>query len=491
LHVGVNNIIFQRRKKDVGLGSHVKMPLMEKVYNSATGITFTDKSNEYDQTVKANEMNPILSVYTSILNLGTTGSTNTKDKKYIRITNFIAFNSFIGSLLYLTLAIIWDNIYYFESMFLITSVSMATMVFNAYGKTNFSRLLYVIGTNLAVFLNVLVTGPLTHADSFLILAIVIPFLIFDIRSIWVVAFSVMLPLVLVLVYSFQGSVFAAYNLEEDKQIVLHTVNICVEVVLLLTAIYQFLYYNRKTEDDLELSNSQMLLQTSELRRSNSDLEQFAYIISHDLKTPVRNISSFMNLLANKYGPDMSGEAREFVDYSYQGAKRLERLIDDVLAYCRIGTNLSKPIPVNLNDVANTIRFELRDKLNTLNAAVFINKELPVISNVHASLMYHIFQNLINNGLKFNKSEKPEININWTNSLNYYTFAIQDNGIGVSKEYSNTIFQMFKRLHNEHEYDGTGIGLAICKKIVEYYHGEIWFESEEGKGTTFYFTIRKF
>jgi signal transduction histidine kinase len=467
------------------------MLLMEKVYDSATGITFTEKPTEYDQTVKANEMNPILSVYNSLLNLGITSSTDSKDKKYIRITNFIAFNSFIGSLLYLTLAIIWDNVYYFESMFLITAVSMATMVFNAYSKINTARVLYVVGTNVAVFLNVLVTGPLTHADSFLILAIVIPFLIFDIRRIWVVGLSVLLPLSLLLVYSSLIPLFTSYNLDEDKQMLLRTINICVEIVLLLTAIYQFLYYNRKTEDDLELSNAQMLMQTSELRRSNSDLEQFAYIISHDLKTPVRNISSFMNLLANKYGPSMSGEAREFVDYSFQGAKRLERLIDDVLAYCRIGTNLSKPIPVNLNDVANTIRFELRDKLSATNSTVLINKELPVISNVHASLMYHIFQNLINNGLKFNKSESPEININWTNSLNYYTFAIQDNGIGVSKEYSNTIFQMFKRLHNEHEYDGTGIGLAICKKIVEYYHGEIWFESEEGKGTTFYFTIRKF
>jgi light-regulated signal transduction histidine kinase (bacteriophytochrome) len=106
-------------------------------------------------------------------------------------------------------------------------------------------------------------------------------------------------------------------------------------------------------------------------------------------------------------------------------------------------------------------------------------------------MYHILQNLINNGLKFNTTEAPEVTINWTNSLNHYTFSVSDNGIGISKEYSTTIFQMFKRLHNEHEYDGTGIGLAICKKIVEYYNGEIWFESEEGKGTTFFFSIRKF
>jgi len=145
----------------------------------------------------------------------------------------------------------------------------------------------------------------------------------------------------------------------------------------------------------------------------------------------------------------------------------------------------------LNDVVSIIRFELRDKLNSSNAKININKELPIINNVHSSLMYHVFQNLISNGLKFNQKETPEININYTNSLNYYTFSVSDNGIGISKEYSTAIFQMFKRLHNETDYDGTGIGLAICKKIVEYYHGEVWFDSVEGEGTTFHFTIRKF
>ena len=269
------------------------------------------------------------------------------------------------------------------------------------------------------------------------------------------------------------------------------VSIVLQFILIITSVYQFVFYNRKAERELETSNAQMMMQTSELKRSNSDLEQFAYIISHDLKAPVRNISSFMNLLVNKYGTTLNPEAREFVEYSQTGAKRLERLIDDILAYSRLGTNLPKPIPVNLNDVVSTIRFESHDRLVAINGKININKELPVVNNVHSSLMYHVFQNLINNGLKFNKSAMPEININWTNSLNYYTFTVSDNGIGISKEYSATIFQMFKRLHNENEYDGTGIGLAICKKIVEYYHGEIWFESEEGKGTMFHFTIRKF
>jgi light-regulated signal transduction histidine kinase (bacteriophytochrome) len=272
---------------------------------------------------------------------------------------------------------------------------------------------------------------------------------------------------------------------------MYHIGIVVQFCLAIGAIYQLVMYSRKAENELESSQVQMSFQTNELKRSNSDLEQFAYIISHDLKAPVRNISSFMNLLVNKHGNSLNPEAREFVDYSRNGAKRMERLIDDVLSYCRIGTNLPNPTPVNLNDVVSTVRFELSDKLKAADGMVVISKELPVVNNVHSSLMYHVFQNLITNGLKFNKSEKPEINVFWTNSLNYYTFSVHDNGIGISKEFSDTIFQMFKRLHNENEYDGTGIGLAICKKIVEYYNGEIWFESETGKGTTFHFTIRKF
>jgi hypothetical protein len=235
----------------------------------------------------------------------------------------------------------------------------------------------------------------------------------------------------------------------------------------------------------------MMSQTDELKRSNADLEQFAYVISHDLKTPVRNISCFMKLLSNKHGDTFNAEAREFVDFSLAGAKRMERLIDDVLAYSRIGRNLSSPTPVNINDVINTIRIEQQDKLTAVNGSINVIGELPVINSVHSSLMYHVLQNLIRNGLKFNRSANPIINISYTELKDHYQFAVEDNGIGISKDYAVQVFQMFKRLHNENEYDGTGIGLAICKKIVELYHGEIWYDGAEGKGTTFYFTIRKF
>jgi signal transduction histidine kinase len=349
----------------------------------------------------------------------------------------------------------------------------------------------MVGVNLLVFLNGLFIGPEAQGESFFLIALVIPFLIYDTKDVAFIVTGVALPVAFIFIYSLVSQFFTAYNLSHEQQILLYHVGILLQIFLTLSAVYQFVLYSKRAENELESSSQQMSLQTSELRRSNSDLEQFAYIISHDLKAPVRNISSFMNLLVNKHSAGLNPEAREFIEYSRSGARRMERLIDDVLAYCRIGTNLSNPTPVNLNDVIHTIRFELHDKLAAAHGTVTVNKELPVINNVHSSLMYHVFQNLITNGLKFNKAGNPEITVNWTNSLNYYTFSVRDNGIGISKEYSAIIFQMFKRLHNEHEYDGTGIGLAICKKIVEYYHGEIWFESEIGKGTTFHFTIRKF
>ncbi|MCX6199043.1 MAG: ATP-binding protein [Bacteroidetes bacterium] len=464
---------------------------MANEYSNTAEFSLTDKAVEYEQKVHNNEINPFTSIYRSLVNLGADAVTEINDRKHVRISNFIALIYFGGSMLYLSFGIIWEKWEWFGIISGLSLSSIVLLVMNAFGKIDASRILFIVLMNFALFVSAVYIGPHAQGLNYFIISVVIPFLFFDIKKVGFITIGVVLPLLFIYAYEFVEPYFSANHFLIDDQILLARMGVILQFMLMLLAVYQFVFYNRKAEKELESSNAQMMLQTSELKRSNSDLEQFAYIISHDLKAPVRNISSFMNLLLNKYGSTLHPEAKEFVDYSHLGAKRLERLIDDVLAYCRIGTNLPKPIPVNLNDVINTIRFELRDKLTATGGQININRELPVVNNVHSSLMYHVFQNLISNGLKFNKSEVPTINISCTNSLNFYTFTVSDNGIGISKEYSATIFQMFKRLHNEHEYDGTGIGLAICKKIVEYYHGEVWFESEDGKGTTFHFTVRKF
>jgi len=464
---------------------------MAKLYDSSSEIAFTNKPSEYAQKVEANEMNPVKSVYLSLLSLGGNDVKEKAYQKHIRITNFIAIVTFIGTLTYLSFAVFWEKWPWFFATLSLSITCLFVLFLNSFGRTIVSRVTLVFGFSSLVFLNSLFMGAQTAANNYLFIALIFPFLVFETSRKALMLVGIALPLAFIYSYEYLAPLFLAYNLSGHEQLILQKMGVVLQCFLLLSAVYQLVYYNRKTEKALEASNGQMQSQTNELKRSNNDLEQFAYIISHDLKAPVRNISSFMGLLVHKYGKTMEPEAREFVDYSHTGAKRLERLIDDVLAYCRIGTNLPKPVPVNLNDVVGTIRFELKEKLAATNAKININKELPVVNNVHSSLMYHVFQNLISNGLKFNKKEAPVININWTDSLNYYTFSVSDNGIGISKEYSTTIFQMFKRLHNDQEYDGTGIGLAICKKIVEYYHGEVWFDSVDGEGTTFHFTIRKF
>lgn len=464
---------------------------MQKVYKSTPEASLSVNERIFNQTLQTNEMNPVKAVLLSLINLGTDANNHTRESKHIRAFNCIAALTFVITLIYLVVAIFWENAVWISILSTAEVICLGALVLNGYGQVNTSRFLFITAVNVLVYLSAVLVGPEANIEHHLILSVALPFLVLDYRRVWGMAYAVMLPVLLLFLYSVNVLSFPHLNLSPDIQRVIARIGLFSQLTVLLAMVIQFMRSANESESELEVSKVQMQLQTSELQRSNADLEQFAYIISHDLKAPVRNISSFMNLLQVKYTKEMSDEAKEFVNYSHQGAKRLERLIDDVLAYCRIGTNLPIPVPVNLNDVVNTIQFELRERVSSVNGQINIQKELPVINHVHSSLMYHVLQNLISNGLKFNRSEQPTIDISWNNSLNHYTFSVHDNGIGISKEYSATIFQMFKRLHTEHEFDGTGIGLAICKKIVEYYHGDIWFESAPETGTTFYFTIRKF
>lgn len=467
------------------------MKTSQKGYEKMNDVVLTGQGEVYDILASKESSNPITEAYRGIINLGVSTAEHTYQQKYIRLTNFISLVVLLGGTLYFTLSILWENWQWTLLLLGYPLVTIVTLVFNHLGKTDFSRAFFLIFSNVVLMLNSLYVGDAANIDYFMILSVITPFLIYDIREAPMIGLGVLLPLSFLFSYEFAVILFEDFHLLPQQQMILERLNIPMIVAMVVLSLYQLVRLTKNAEEELETSNAQLLMQAAELKRSNSDLEQFAYIISHDLKTPVRNISSFMNLLSNKYSNALPPEAQEFVQYSHTGSKRLERLIDDVLAYCRIGTNLPRPVPVNVGDVVNTIRFEMREKLSARNASIQINRELPVVNHVHASLMYHIFQNLISNGLKFNESERPLITINWTNSLNYHTFSVHDNGIGISKEYSTTIFQMFKRLHAENEYEGTGIGLSICKKIVDYYNGEIWFDSSPEKGTTFYFTIRKF
>jgi len=234
-------------------------------------------------------------------------------------------------------------------------------------------------------------------------------------------------------------------------------------------------------------------QAQELARSNAELEQFAYIASHDLQEPLRMITSYLQLLERRYNNKLDADANEFIGYAVDGANRLQRLISDLLAYSRVNTR-GKPFElVDCVTVMQHVLLNLKVAIEESGAAV-THDALPQVMGDSRQLV-QLFQNLIGNAIKFHADQPPQVHIGIQQQGNqsygedaHWLFSVQDNGIGIESRYFDRIFLIFQRLHNRDEYPGTGIGLAICKKIVERHGGQIWVESELGKGSTFRFTI---
>jgi PAS domain S-box-containing protein len=226
----------------------------------------------------------------------------------------------------------------------------------------------------------------------------------------------------------------------------------------------------------------------ELERSNRDLEQFAYVASHDLQEPLRMISSFTQLLEQRYKEKLDKSADEFIKFIVEGANRMQRMINDLLSYSRLSTRGTPFEPVNSEEILARVHTDLLPLIEE-NQALLTHESLPEIT-ADASQMLHLFQNLIGNAIKFRGKEPPRVHVFSESREEEWMFGVRDNGIGIAKEYFDRIFVIFQRLHSREEYSGTGIGLAICKKIVEGHDGRIWVESEPGKGSTFFFTIPK-
>jgi PAS domain S-box-containing protein len=223
-----------------------------------------------------------------------------------------------------------------------------------------------------------------------------------------------------------------------------------------------------------------------LAQSNNELEQFAYITSHDLREPLRMITSFLQLLERRYKDQLDQDANEFIGFAVDGAKRLDAMTNDLLQYSRITSEKRKVTSVNLEHVLEHVLTNLKMQIEE-NNAVITHDPLPILYG-DEKLKVQLFQNLISNAIKYRSQEPPKIHISATKKKNQYLFSVKDNGIGMSPKYLEQIFTIFKRLHTHEEYEGTGIGLAIAQKIVHQQGGQIWAESEPGKGSTFYFTI---
>jgi signal transduction histidine kinase len=224
-----------------------------------------------------------------------------------------------------------------------------------------------------------------------------------------------------------------------------------------------------------------------LKNTNQELEQFTYISSHDLQEPLRMISSYTQMLAKKYEGRLDPGDEKYMGYILDGAHRMHALIKDLLSYTRIDGDKVDPTPVSIDEVIKTQLMNLKLKIDEKKAIIKFHS-LPKVPGNAAQLSL-LFQNLIGNALKFSNPQKPpEITITAEKQNDQWRFKVRDNGIGIPTQYQKQIFEIFKRLHSKEAYEGTGIGLTTCKKIVERHGGKIWVESEVGKGSTFYFTL---
>jgi signal transduction histidine kinase len=244
----------------------------------------------------------------------------------------------------------------------------------------------------------------------------------------------------------------------------------------------------QAEAALRKANEHMTRKAQELARSNAELEQFAYVASHDLQEPLRMVSSYTQLIVRRYGERLDSDGKEFMDFIVDGAARMKQLIEDLLAYSRVGTRGKELKATDCEVVLQKALTNLRATVEASSALV-THDPLPTIE-ADATQLVQLFQNLIGNAIKFRGTNAPCVHVSAKEQDDAWLFGVEDNGIGIDPQYSERIFMVFQRLHNKAEYPGTGIGLAICKKVVDRHGGRIWVESKSDCGSNFYFTLPK-
>ncbi|MCW5907135.1 MAG: PAS domain S-box protein [Chitinophagales bacterium] len=241
--------------------------------------------------------------------------------------------------------------------------------------------------------------------------------------------------------------------------------------------------------EMKMAQVELAAQTKELQRSNEELEQFAYVASHDLQEPLRMISSYVQLISKRIESGKTEGLGEYMQFAIGGVNRIQALINDLLQYSRVNRKGNPFAPVDLNEVMKIVTAHLMNRISETGAKVTFG-EMPIVNGDSFQLI-RLLQNLTENAIKFKVPDRtPEVHVFAEDRGDYWKIAVKDNGIGIDDKFYSRIFVIFQRLHAREDYEGTGIGLAVCKKIVERHGGEIWVESKTGEGSTFFFTIKK-
>lgn len=277
-------------------------------------------------------------------------------------------------------------------------------------------------------------------------------------------------------------------LRDQHNNIIGTVGISRDVTEQRRAQEELREYKTHLEELVTARTAELTRANQALASSNAELEKFAYVASHDLQEPLRMVASYTQLLRRRYSGKLDGDADEFIGFAVDGATRMQQLIQDLLSYSRLTTQ-GKPLELVESQAAcHAAILNLRQSIEDSGATVNI-EPLPVV-RADATQLTQLFQNLIGNAIKYRHQQAPEIHVTASANaeLSYWVFSIRDNGIGIDPQYLLRIFEMFQRLHTREQYPGTGIGLAICRKIVERHGGRIWAQSEPGVGSTFSFTI---
>lgn len=243
----------------------------------------------------------------------------------------------------------------------------------------------------------------------------------------------------------------------------------------------------RSRAEIAEAHEQVLEQAEELRRSNRDLEQFAYVASHDLQEPLRKVASFTQLLQKRYGGELDERADQYIEFAVDGAKRMQRLIQDLLGFSRVGRSAGEAVEVDLVEACATAVTTLDAAVEESGGQVEVG-DLPVVVG-QQTLLVQLFQNLVGNALKFRHPDRtPRVTLGAVRREDAWELWCSDNGIGIDQQYADRVFVIFQRLHAKDAYEGTGIGLALCKKIVEFHGGEIWLDTDVSQGTTIRWTL---